>query len=93
MTFETASTIFMGTGTILFGAIFIIKRIHISLSLLLALISIMWSVLAFKYWGVTFPEQYGWMPILLPIIGILSAMTILGKGMKRGKDSASSIKE
>ena len=82
MTFETASIIFMTTGTALFIAILLVKHPHIVLSLVLAMASILWSVMALKYWGVTFPQQYSWVLILFPILGIVSAMNILTKSKK-----------
>ena len=84
MGFENASIVFMVTGTMLFAIELIIKRTNIVFALLLAMASIFWAVLAMKYWGIYFEAEFGktfsWITILLPIIGITSAMTILMKG-------------
>lgn len=86
MGFENASIVFMTTGTMLFAVELIVKRINIVLALLLVGASIFWSVLAMKYWGIYFVSEFGesfsWLSMLLPIIGITSAMTILMKGQE-----------
>lgn len=83
MDFDTAAITFMSTGTILFVTILKVKRVSTHTGLMLAAASVVWGVLGWKYWGPTFsdvfPESLVWMNIFIPIIGVLSAMTVLGK--------------
>ena len=79
MSFETAGTLFMLTGTLLFSVILFKKHLHKLVALLLAATCITWGVLAYKYWGPTFPPNYSWVTILLPITGMVSAVTALTK--------------
>lgn len=83
---QTAAVVFITTGTILFTTILMLKRTNIFIGLILAMLSIFWAVLAFKYWAVTFPEKFEWMGIFIPIIGILSAMSSLSKGSSPAKE-------
>ena len=79
MSFETAMLVFMGSGTILFLLILKLKRPNALFALLLASLAVLWGILAFSHWGILFPEQYMWMPIFFPVIGLLAAMNILFK--------------
>jgi len=88
MTFETASAIFMVSGTILFIVELRLKHPHMVIGLSLAAASIVWAVFGAKYWIPTFPNSYGWMGIFIPIIGIISAVTILAKATDGGKKEA-----